>query len=202
MENPNQNFLSIVQIHKKHSWNPYEIHRCLWELFPSVEKNSDRPFLFRVEDEKQKISFHNNVLMQSTVEPIKNSDRATVIDTKRVCPDIRTGSRLKFFCRANPTMRDFLTGKRKPIFNIFEQSKWIGRKFKEAAKVTDLMIDKQRIMNFIKNDHTQRIKGKITTIDFQGVLHVEADDSFRYIWTNGIGSAKAFGCGMVSIAGL
>jgi CRISPR system Cascade subunit CasE len=198
-------YLSKVLISGPSCRNPYEIHRVLWRLFPE-DAEACRDFLFRVGR-----SDRNNaeVLMQSKKKPDRSSVVAKVLAWKDYHLTLNEGWRLRFFLIANPikTINDE-TGRKKadgetkkcrvPLIREEDQRAWVERKLQHAASLETLVIDPVFPLRFRKGKESQA--GKIQPVSFQGILNVKAPEKMVELVKNGIGPAKAFGCGLLSLA--
>lgn len=201
-------YLSKVLITGKKTINTYQIHQRLWELFPG-QAYANRHFLFRVEGKQQGQSCE--LLMQSAQMP-QTTTTARVLGQKCFEPSFHVGQRLRFRLRANPikTIKDpkkgtvekngrtFSRTVRVPLINEDEQEMWLARKLHAIAALEDLVVQQERPLYFRKTK--EKRSGKIQPVLFDGVLTITAAESFRDSFINGIGPAKSFGCGLLSLA--
>lgn len=200
-------YLSKVLICGAACRNPYEIHRALWNLFPE-DADADRDFLFRVEQAGQN---RHEVLMQSLREPVISSDDARILACKEYKLSLQPGQSLRFLLVANPIKmikdekgRTNTAGDPKkcrvPLIKEEEQRAWIERKLQDAALLGTLIVDPVLPLRFRKS--REDCAGKIQQVSFQGVMKVEDPDRLTGLINTGIGPAKAFGCGMLSVVPL
>ncbi|MEW5746183.1 MAG: type I-E CRISPR-associated protein Cas6/Cse3/CasE [Nitrospirota bacterium] len=198
-------YLSKVRVTGVGCRNPYELHRVLWGVFP-VDGAAKRDFLFRVEKSDGKQA---EVLMQSLRCPSLGSKEARVTAIKDYPLLLHEGQRLRFLLVANPVKTIDDEGGRKnakgemkkcrvPLVNIDEQRAWIERKLTICASLEFLEMDGKAPLYFRKN--RADITGKIQPVVFQGVLTVKDPDALVSLIRRGIGPAKAFGCGLLSLA--
>jgi CRISPR system Cascade subunit CasE len=199
-------YLSKILIYGSISRNPYEIHRALWRLFPE-DADAERDYLFRVERTSQQQA---EVLMQSCREPAERNVPGIKLLVRREYPlDLKRGQRLRFLLLANPvkTINDEngrLNAKgevkkcRVPLINEAEWQAWLERKLDGSAELATLIAEKRHPLNFRKAK--EKRSGKIQPVCFQGVLAVQDPLAVRHLVATGIGPAKAFGCGMLSLA--
>lgn len=198
-------YLSKILIKGLACRNPYESHRALWKLFPE-DADAGRDFLFRVENSDRN---HAKILMQSIREPELSSNTAQILACKEYPLLLIPGKRLRFLLVANPiktindeTGRKNANGETKkcrvPLIREEEQRSWIERKFQNAASVETLVIDPLFPLRFRKNKEDR--VGKIQPVSFQGILKVEVPEAVTRLVQRGIGPAKAFGCGLLSLA--
>lgn len=197
-------YLSKILIDGHACRNPYEIHRALWKLFPA-DAEAARDFLFRVE---RSVRNHAEVLMQSGRQPETSSNGARILASREYPLSFQAGQGLRFLLVANPvkTINDEMGRKdaegetkkcRVPLIREDEQRAWIARKYENAASLESLIIDPVLPLRFRKSKEDRA--GKIQPVKFQGVLMVEKPEAMLELVHNGIGPAKAFGCGLVSL---
>ncbi len=147
-------------------------------------------------------------------------------DLARAYVRLKTGQQLRFRLRANPTRRilrpksddERLKGKRVALLSDDEQAAWLARKGRERVKgfsggfeliERDLLDpDGHRCRSpcvSVRDEGPQwgRRNGRTVThaaVRFDGILRVTDADAFRVTLAEGIGPAKAFGFGLLSIA--
>ncbi len=176
--------------------NPYEIHRLLWQAFPGVPENQ-RPFLFRLEGRPQ--SRFRRVLMQSTCEPQPvTAENLELLGCKAFGSHFQAGQRLVFLVCANPVKRLHEDRSRVPLIREEEQIAWLQRQLEKAARMEagEVRIEQQGNLYFRKGGKP----GKVATVTFSGRLSVTNPDSLLATLEKGIGPAKCFGCGLLSLA--
>ncbi len=198
-------YLSKVLITGSLSRNPYEIHQTLWSLF-SEDREAERDFLFRVEQSDRNRA---DILMQSVRKPVSTRRETVVIASRCYDLHLNAGQLLRFLLVANPikTIEDETGRKnsrgeikkcRVPLIKEDEQRAWLHRKFASCASIQALSIDPKLPLYFRKTREDRA--GKIKPVVFQGFLAVEMPEVFHELIRAGIGPAKAFGCGLLSVA--
>jgi CRISPR system Cascade subunit CasE len=199
-------FLSKVMISGTACRNPYEIHRVLWKLFPE-DAEAARDFLFRVERSGQQLT---EVLLQSRREPNTVPIReARLLGSKSYPLRLQAGQRLRFLLLANPvkTINDEggrldadgeVKKCRVPLTHDEDLQAWLARKLAGAADIESVVIEKRPPINFRKA--SEKRVGKVQPVSFQGALSVVDPDGLETLLLSGIGPAKAFGCGLLSLA--
>jgi CRISPR system Cascade subunit CasE len=116
------------------------------------------------------------------------------------------GQRLAFALTANPvktitdTQRDAKPDKqsdkcRVPLIKENEQRDWLARKLASAATLQSVEILPHGPLYFRKGKRG----GKLATCTFEGVLRVDAPKLLTSLLENGVGPAKAFGCGLLLV---
>lgn len=195
-------FLSKVWIGWRWAKDPYQLHRALWQLFPD-RPTDDRDFLFRVEEQQR--GKGAMALLLSAEQP-QSAPVAEVIASKPMPQNITAGARLRFRLRANPvkTIKDSKrrdkNGEAKsirvPLIQEEEQLKWLLRKFVGVAELETARVLQEPALFFRKQD----MGGKIQPVCFEGVLTVVDNEALFMMLRQGIGPAKAMGCGLLSLA--
>ena len=201
-------FLSKIFVEDKGRNNAYNIHKKIWTLFPD-QADADRAFLFRVETQQQGVGYE--LLMQSQCAPTA-AERMNILGQKQFQPKFNTGQRLRFRLRANPTKtikdpskgsvtnngKTFTRTTRVPLIHEEGQQEWLARKLQGAATLTSLIVQPEQALYFRKAKEQR--SGKIQPVVFEGVLEVMDIEAFQTILESGVGPAKAFGCGLLSLA--
>jgi CRISPR system Cascade subunit CasE len=131
---------------------------------------------------------------------------AEVIASKPMPQNIAAGARLRFRLRANPvkTIKDDKrldkNGEprsiRVPLIHEEEQLKWLLRKLAGIAELETARVWQEPALFFRKQD----MGGKIQPVCFEGVLTVLDNEALFAMLRQGIGPAKAMGCGLLSLA--
>lgn len=202
-------YLSKVHIDWLHAKNPYELHRALWRLFPD-RPDDVRGFLFRVEKiEKGQGAV---ILMQSHEKPEQLADSVTLQALRDLQLLIQPGQRFRFRLRANPTktIKDMTKGTvlkkgkeytrtvRVPLIKEDQQQLWLKRKLEGCALIESMFMQPETALNFRKD--RENMSGKIQTVLFDGVIVINDVAAFEKLLELGVGPAKSFGCGMLSLA--
>ncbi|PID43123.1 MAG: type I-E CRISPR-associated protein Cas6/Cse3/CasE [Proteobacteria bacterium] len=200
-------YLSKVQLSWNQTRNPYEQHRALWQLFPNSPE-AQRSFLYRIE---QTVKGQGaDVLMQSLQSPVETGD-VNLVATRDFNPSLYQGQVLRFRLRANPvkTIKDPRKGERikngktytrtvrVPLILEAQQQAWLEKKLKDSASLQSLVVQQELPLNFRKK--SEKCSGKIQPILFDGILTVEDSEALLELMKYGIGPAKSFGCGMLSL---
>lgn len=192
--------------------NPYQLHRTIMRGFPQTLPEDER-VLHRLEIDPR--SGELALLVQSIHQP----DWLPLLEVgqgryllqppqgpKSFDPTPPLGSTLRFRLTANPTVksqskREFANKTRIPIKREEEQLNWLLRKAEQHGfMVLRAQISgKDEITDWIKrSDNTHKLS--LFTVQFDGILQVTDPIRFAAALAAGIGPAKAFGCGLLSIA--
>lgn len=198
----------------------YLLHQKMWELV-SRDEDQRRDFLYRVEyNEYQRLKC---IYLLST-HRIPSRSSLTIAVSPEYKPKVGKKERLYFKMRANPIVKRRENGKPKEyglVMDAKHRFERAGQTYLEQASLDELVHDvcmkwltrKGERHGFsvrdfevaIDNGREFLIKspGKrdfmLRTHDFTGVLEVVDPDAFVPALYDGIGSAKAFGCGLMLV---
>lgn len=190
--------------------NPYEHHRRLWRLFPDqpIEKRQrqEQPrqgFLFRVEDSRP--GQPARILLQSSARPTA-AEGVRLLASRDLDPQPSVGQRLAFLLTANPvkaikdTQMLEKPNKRRdtcrvPLITEASQTAWLERKLEGGARMDAVSVLPHPPV-FFRRGHRA---GKLVTVTFEGLLTVTDPEQLRALLSNGVGPAKAFGCGLLLV---
>ena len=121
--------------------------------------------------------------------------------TKMFEPKVENNSLYRFKLIANPTKKIQAEGKkngnRVPLIKE-QQIEWLKRKLEQCATIEDIYTTYENQLFFYKTRPSK--KTYILQVCFEGILHVKNPEILTQIITNGIGSAKGFGCGLLSLS--
>lgn len=219
-------FISRVELPWDAVRNPYDIHRHLWRLFPGEARESRasgdearQGFLFRIE--AQGAGRPARLLVQSRNAPAP-AEGLSLLGSKAFTPAPSNGQRLAFVLTANPTktvvdaLRENKPDKlarhaeklaqrpekksrppscRVPLIKEEDQRGWLAHKLGAAAELERVDILAHPPLYFRKNNRA----AKLVTCTFEGVLRVSSTEVLNPLLENGIGPAKAFGCGLLLV---
>lgn len=174
----------------------YRLHEAVMSGFKAYD-NHPR-VLFRVEPEWSNAGIH--ILVQSTVAPdwsdLKESGKGlTSHQVKSFKPILKEGLYLRFRLRANPAVKR--NGKRYGLIRDDALEAWM-LKWEDSmgVKISSFNVIDEGYLSGFKNKDEIRIK----TARFDGGLQVLNPDKLMNKIIEGIGPAKGFGCGLLSIA--
>ena len=183
----------------------YAWHKAAWQAFPG--RNDElRNFLTRL-DHKQN---GYRLLIVSQTQPTKptwwNSDQWR---TKEIPESYFHYSSYAFETRVNPSKKIRIgsteegnrkkNGARISLSNPEDLVNWIDRKGKASGFIierTSLLIIPEGKASFSRRDR----QGSHNGVNFQGILQVTDPELFQKTFRHGIGSAKAFGFGLLIIS--
>lgn len=188
--------------------NPYTLHQAVYRAFPDKKVGAPGRVLYRVDKNKRNGAV--SLLVQSEKRPdwTKAEYLYTCLDEKAVykpfAPAVIDGQDLYFRLRANPSVKKQGEGKkngyRLGLLREEDQLDWMQKKAKESGFS---LVSCRAIPEGILHDETGSLdKGKLRhyAVRFEGLLKVLDAALFTDKLKNGIGPAKGFGFGLLSIA--
>ena len=210
--------------------SPYEMHRTLMRAFPDRADGGAGRVLFRLEVSREEDRPPVVLVQsehEPDWTPLKQRDYANVSGPKRIvltssettaqpadAARIRTGDRFRFRLVANPTVKRKVdgrkNGRRDACVTEEQQLAWLSRKGESGGfRLTMIETDDGRQVPNVTVTPTGRMTSsrrkdnrRITHhgVRFEGVLEVTDANQFARTLESGIGSAKAFGFGLLSVA--
>lgn len=188
--------------------NPYLLHQAVFRAFPDQCDGGPGRLLYRLDIDHQG---NTSLLVQSEKEPAWSkadylqSCCEELPEYREYKPAFQRGQSFYFTLRANPTVKRATeekpdVTKRQGLLRDEDQLKWLQRKA-EAGGFS--VIACQTISEgIIQNERGKEEKGKIRhyAVRFGGTLQVINPDLFLAAIQDGIGPAKGFGFGLLSIA--
>lgn len=189
-------FLTRIRVDRqaaaqRHLHDSYAWHKALWAAFPDTE---NRNFLYRVEPRDG--GFMAYLLSEN--EPVQPEWGAW--ESKPIGDAFLRHSSYRFQLCANPTVKrkrdDRKNGTRTAIYDPQELQEWLLRKADQggfAVEESALKISPPLNQPFYKKG----TRGNHKRVEFEGVLGVTDPEKFRAAFQNGLGSAKAFGFGLL-----
>jgi CRISPR system Cascade subunit CasE len=185
--------------------NPYRVHQRL-----RMAGGQDPHLLFRIEENPPG---SQQILVQSQQEP--DWDQAfqdfPVLscrpEFKRFVPILKAGNSYRFRLLANPTTKRTIAAEGEPkkvrlgLLNEDAQQNWLERKMGAAGcKVLTSRIVPQGFQHSRKNPAKDENRQTHLAVLFEGILQVEDATLLHNALETGIGSAKGFGFGLLSLA--
>lgn len=190
----------------------HDVHQALWRAF----SGQAREFLFRADTVREDGAARLKVLVQSSTAAAWNNLSEELESSEQVQRSVHLypGERLRFFLRANPTMARkgrkepefegvegdaFLNarGRRVAIFGEERQRAWLARKGEQAGfHIVEARLSNARPWRWEDSGRVVHHDG----VDFEGILEVRDAERLALAMRQGIGTAKAFGFGLLSLA--
>ena len=207
-----------------HEWahGPYAEHQWLWQLFPAPG-GSPRDFLYRRHDIEGMPRYY-----VVSKRPPQQKNHAWNIQTQSYEPKLEAGDRLRFDLRANPVVTHGRDGKSKRhdvvmqektrLLHEYGGTRWQYWQGEDKPAPYDLVrttcsawLKVRAIrLGFQINEESLAVDGyqqhagqkdqmRFSTVDFSGELSVVDPAAFGMALRDGIGHAKAFGCGLLLV---
>jgi len=181
----------------------YEMHRTLVRAFVSNAQSNPPRFLWRLETP---VSSPQNptVLIQSQARAdwavldrlpnyLHRTAETKIVDLTRL---VQPKHRYRFRLVANPTVSR--EGKRLALLQQDEQRAWVKRQGERFGFVIQSLIVSP--LDLLNSNPKGKAPICIQRVCFEGLLEVREEPVFMQALVSGIGPAKAFGCGLLSVA--
>jgi CRISPR system Cascade subunit CasE len=177
----------------------YAWHKAVWNAFPG-QPDRKRDFLTRLDSMRDEF----RLLILSPDSPVRPS-WSDDWQTKEVPPSYFDAKRYHFQLCANPTKKvaslladgsPTKNGKRIPLTRREDLVGWIERKAEQGG----FAVDTASLQTVAKGREYFSNQGRLglhNAIEFRGTLAVLERDQFYETFRRGIGSAKAFGFGLL-----
>ncbi len=192
-----------LRLHDSYAW-----HQAAWKAFPGRD-GQRRDFLTRLDQRREGF----RLLIVSSTEPSRPGWCPVECWKSMAIPEGYFTRRFyRFQLCANATRKVdsnkdgtvTKNGRRVPLQTREELVAWIERKGEQGGFSTDeatLRTFSRGREYFQKQEQNgTRVRGLHSAVEFQGVLTVTDPVRFHETFTRGIGSAKAFGFGLLVIA--
>ncbi len=188
--------------------NRYELHRTLTAQFPANQR-SDINLLYRLEIPDRQVYQPIILLVQTGIKPdwSELAESGLLVDLPRVKafnPDLPARARYYFRLVANPTIRTKQTdgkSRRVGLYRSEAQKEWLQRKAQQGGFIVEsLGLQDLGMVESIKKKNNRTYQIKHYAVQFDGVLRVTELQKFKKTLEKGVGSAKAFGFGLLSLA--
>lgn len=184
----------------------YAWHKRVWETFPG-KLEAERDFLTRLDDTGEGFR-----LLLLSPEPPTRPDWCPVDgwESRTITDSFYGYEQYRFSLLANPTRKRVVrdadgvkkkNGRREPITRREDLVEWIKRKGEQhgfAVELASLKTIPRPRQSFLKKGKG----GTHSATEFSGLLLVRDRDALKQAAARGVGSAKAFGFGMLCLAPL
>ena len=178
----------------------YILHQFVMMGFSEYDQSPR--VLFRVEPDVKGSTV--KILVQSEVQPSWRTENAEEnrnirVQVKEFEPAFSSGFSYRFRLRANPVVTK--AGKRRGLIRDEALIEWLRNKEERlGASIRSVVpVDEGYATGLRKKDgRMDRVNIKLAR--FEGILEVSDTDRFVEAIRSGIGPAKAFGCGLLTLA--
>lgn len=186
----------------------YDWHQRIWQCFPGRDGRA-RDFLTRLDPRPEGF----RLLIVSPTQPVPPDWRPADSECwkSRLIPETYFARRrYTFQLCANPTRKVAVqnkdgnykkNGRRVPLGGREELVAWIRRK----GELGGFSVDEETLRTFSRGREyfvKRGIGGLHSAVEFQGILSVTDPQRFHETFRRGIGSAKAFGFGLLMVVPL
>lgn len=181
----------------------YDMHRTLVRAFVAKERSAPGRFLWRLEAGAnpwgsptllvQSRQSGNWDVLQALPGYLQRPAESKALDLDAL---IQPQQRYRFRLLANPTVSR--AGKRYGLPGEAEQLAWLRRQGeRHGFEVESALVSASDLLDSRRRGHASITLQRVC---FEGLLRVSRADDVRQALVNGIGPAKAFGCGLLSVA--
>lgn len=141
-------------------------------------------------------------------------DSWQTVDCRPFLSRLEVGQRWAFRLTANPTHNVRLTeGKRTRRLahvTVRQQEEWLLKRAPRAGFILpvntlgarELIVRDRRTLKFYRGENRKGPQVTLGVATFDGVLEVADAEALRRVLINGLGRAKAYGCGLMTLADL
>ena len=177
-----------------------------------AEKDGRTRKLWRLDDLRGEkyllILSENQIDFSETARQFGYDDSYESKDYDSLIERIKTGSKWNFRLKANPTVQKFSKkrGRGRVLAHITTefQEEWLKKQSEKngfSLSEGEWLVTGSKGYVFNKNRNSN-IKVRLLAVTYEGILTVTDEDSFRKALVNGIGREKAYGLGMITVAGM
>ncbi|MCH6197260.1 type I-E CRISPR-associated protein Cas6/Cse3/CasE [Corynebacterium mastitidis] len=186
--------------------NPQAMHAAVRSAFPPDISQEEARVLWRVDHRGHEHALYivgpekpdaSNIVEQAgwDTRPAQSADYAPLLGS------LLRGQQWRFELVANPVKSSPVQGQRGKIIPLVgqEQVKWLVKRAPEAGfRLLDAATTGQENLRFRRGRGSNHVI--LRTARFSGVMEVEDADRLRTTLTHGIGRARAYGCGLLTLA--
>ncbi|VGO07100.1 CRISPR-associated protein, Cse3 family [plant metagenome] len=207
--------LDLMRMVSRHG-AAYRDHALVWRLFPG--DGAERDFVFRRGTDQD----GRDVYYVVSQRPPQSVPGLLTVQSKPYAPALEEGEMLRFELRANPTVTrrnaDGTRGQRHDVLmnakakalaqgasvqkRIEEMDAAGLRWLQERAATWGISVAENSVLVSAYTQHTLRHRQRnmtFSSLDYTGVAQVENPVLLAKALTQGVGHAKAFGCGLLLV---
>ncbi|KMY22944.1 CRISPR-associated protein [Actinobaculum suis] len=202
---------------RKYLTNPQALHAAVQASFPSDVVVRDERILWRLDQRGHQHTLYIVGPEKPTAAHIVDeagweARPQETADYDRLLDRISEGQEWNFELLANPTKTinrgRAKRGKVVAHLSIPEQTKWLFGRAESlgvdfgSAEQPSFQVTESKTLNFVKRatDGNSQHRIHLVTARFAGSLKVVDANKLRYGLVNGIGRAKGYGCGLLTLA--
>ena len=184
--------------------DPYSLHRVVYSLYPDVRSDTDKSrsrasgILYADQGGDHR---GRKILMLAGRQPAQRvEDQYGEVLCKPLPDGFLDHAHYRFKVIVNPTRRDSASRKLIAVRGREAVADWFVERAASSWGFSidraQLQVDRIEVLQF--SDKQQR-PVTIAQAHIQGVLHVSDPHQFKLSFTQGIGRARAYGCGLLQI---
>lgn len=189
---------------------PQAMHAAVQSCFPPDIDPSESRILWRLDSNDDTHTLY--VVGPEEPDPrvvVEQAGWATrpgeIADYSRFLGQLKTGQEWAFRLTANPVRSLPAEGKKRgkvvPHVTVEQQLSWLEQQAsKNGFDVIDASVTRRRDLSFEKGTGNARRRVTLRVAQFDGQLRVTDADQLRRALTQGIGRARAYGCGLLTLA--
>lgn len=216
-------YLSRIQLNTHRRWtqwllaSPQRVHAEVLNAFPDAptgDRQGGPRVLWRLDEEGRKTLLY--IVSPDRPDFAKLTEDAgwvtapgEVKDYSLFLKRLETGSRWAFRLNANPVRYlqgpESTRGKRQAHVTVHHQEQWLADQADRCGFTVTaddgthrFSLTSRRTLRFTRGHAGRQVT--VSTARFDGELMVTDADTFRRTLTAGVGPAKAYGCGLLTIA--
>lgn len=184
--------------------DPYSLHRVIYSLYPDVRSEAEKK-----QSQASGILYADQggdhrgrkILMLADRQPASRvENQYGEVRCKPLPPGFLEHSDYRFKVIVNPTRRDSVSRKLIAVRGRESIREWFIERSANSWGFTldqsTLQVDRVEVLQF-KDKHQQLVT--IGQAHIHGLLHVSDPTQFKASFSQGIGRARAYGCGLLQI---
>ncbi|WP_260294592.1 type I-E CRISPR-associated protein Cas6/Cse3/CasE [Sedimenticola hydrogenitrophicus] len=187
--------------------DPYSLHRVVYSLYEDVrearEKSASQSSGILFADQGGDFSGRRILLLANRAPADCIGGLYGEVQSRPVANGFLDHDHYRFKIIVNPTRRDSASRKLLPIKGREAIGEWFTERAQQSwgfrVSPQHLQVDKVEVLNFNDKQHNPVT---IAQAHVQGQLRVTDREQFRNSFTQGIGRARTFGCGLLQIVPL
>lgn len=183
--------------------DPYSVHRTVYSLFENIRReedlNSSVTSGILYADKGGDFDGRRILVVANRPPDIARLGGCGVLEIKQITDAFLSHDRYRFKIMLNPTRRDSKSRKLMPIKDRTEILDWFTIKAEKSGFALvreNFSLDAIEVLNFAAKE---RREITLNTATISGILHVVDAANFKKSFAEGIGRARAFGCGLLQI---
>lgn len=170
-----------------------EMHRQVQQLYNTARK--EHHVLYRLDQ--------GYLIVQSDIKPVQKGifDMVAQYDMDNKINSWNEGQQFKFRIRTVP--RFSIKGKKHYLKTEEDRIKWLDEQFKKNGISIKNVREKNKINTSLSSKENIKTGGHavFTSWEYEGCFSIIDKQLFIQAYQNGIGSQKAYGCGLICLCG-